>query len=97
MAVDANGCYWLVRQGQGGGGTYCKTACDTFLSNFFASPNDGNGNPTVTPIYFMCTTASIGNFNSNGITVSDDGITLDPALIYFINFGFSISSNCKSM
>lgn len=92
MGQDTFGCYWLVRQDNKWS---CSQACSTFIATLLASPNDGNGSPVVNPLFLMCTDVKNSPDYTNAISVSGDGITLDPALAVFESSG-SMSSLCNS-
>ena len=88
--MDNNGCYWLTRRGRNG--ATCASACATYLANLEAAPNGGNGSPaSIASYYFLCT--DTGNY-ADAITISFDGITLDPAIVFASNNGNMNPSMC---
>ena len=88
--MDSNGCYWLTRRGRTG--LTCASACATFLANLEAAPNGGNSSPaSIASYYFLCT--DTGNY-ADAITISFDGIILDPAIVFASNNGNMNPSMC---
>lgn len=90
----SSGCYYVVRnQLNPPGSKTCTDICNSYMANIMQSPNNGNGSPgSLGAIFFQCYQctswlcsfgSSSGSYpvNANGITVSLDGVNIDPAIL----------------
>ena len=91
VSIINSDCYWLVRNG---GTASCNTQCNNNYQNI-AQGNGGNGIPNpLQTFFFMCSDGTYAD-QSNAISISLDGETIDPALVVASNNGAMTVSTCS--